>query len=199
MREEDFEEKTLERQEIFKGKIIEVVLDKVALPKGGTSFRELVFHPGGVAVIPITADNKIILVKQFRKPMEQVLLEIPAGKIDPGEQQLPEVAAARELEEEIGMRAQELRLVTAAYLSPGFANEKLYIYFADQLERVENPRPQDPDEVLELHELTLAEAKTAIASGAICDIKTVCGIQYWELETLKRRLGNGSETADHES
>ena len=83
---EDFEEKTLQRREIFKGKIIDVFLDDVALPTGGTAKRELVFHSGAVAMIPLTAEGKIVLVKQFRKPLEQVILEIPAGKIDPGEE-----------------------------------------------------------------------------------------------------------------
>ena len=79
----DFEEKTIVRNEIFHGKIIDVVVDDVALPNGGTSKRELVFHPGGVAVIAVTEENKMIFVRQFRKPLEKVILEIPAGKIDP--------------------------------------------------------------------------------------------------------------------
>ena len=77
---EDFEEKTIARKEIFKGNIIDVYLDDVALPQGGTSQRELVFHPGGVGILAITPDNKIVLVKQFRKPLEKVILEIGRGK-----------------------------------------------------------------------------------------------------------------------
>lgn len=184
---EDFEEKTISRKEIFNGHIIDVVLDDVQLPDGGTAKRELVFHPGGVAIIPITSENKIIMVKQFRKPLEQVILEIPAGKIDPGEQHIPEETAVRELEEETGYRAGALTHVTSMYLSPGFANEKLHIYYAENLEKVENPRPQDEDEVLELYEFTLDEAKAEMIQGTICDAKTIFAIQYWELQQLKKQ------------
>lgn len=182
----DFEEKTIQRKEIFKGKIIEVVLDDVALPMGGEAKRELIFHHGGVGIIPITKENKMIMVKQFRKPLEKVVLEIPAGKIDPGEGQQPEKTARRELEEETGYRAEKLEYVTEMYLSPGFSNEKLYIYLGQQLEKVENPRPQDDDEVLELYELTLEEAHQAITDGLICDAKTIYAVQYWELLQIKQ-------------
>lgn len=102
----DFEEKTIQRNEIFHGKIIDVVVDDVSLPNGGTSKRELVFHPGGVAVIALTSENKMLFVRQFRKPLERVILEIPAGKIDPGEGARPDLTGARELEEETGYRAK---------------------------------------------------------------------------------------------
>lgn len=188
MKYEDFEEKTLSRKEIFKGKIIEVVVDEVRLPDGSTGTRELVFHPGAVAVIPITAEDKMVLVKQFRKPMEKVTLEIPAGKIDPGEQDVPLETARRELEEETGYQAQVFEAVTAMYVSPGFADELLHIFYAEQLAKVENPLPQDEDEVIELYELTLEEAKKEIESGLICDAKTLFAVQYWELMKLKRKL-----------
>ncbi|XUD02967.1 ADP-ribose pyrophosphatase [Enterococcus sp. AZ177] len=168
--------------------MIDVVLDEVSLPNGETSRRELVFHPGAVAVIPITADNKMIMVKQFRKPMEKVLLEIPAGKIDPGEHDHPKETAERELEEETGFRANMFTFVTSMYVSPGFANELLHIYYAEDLEKVPNPRPQDDDEILELYTLTLEEAKAEIASGLICDAKTIFAVQYWELQQLKTLL-----------
>ncbi|MBO0440425.1 NUDIX domain-containing protein [Candidatus Enterococcus ikei] len=185
---EEFEEKTISRKEIFKGQIIDVVVDEVRLPNGETGTRELVFHPGAVAVIPITADNKMIMVKQFRKPMEKVLLEIPAGKIDPGEHDHPKETAERELEEETGYRANQLTFVTSMYVSPGFADELLHIYYAEDLEKVPNPRPQDDDEVLELYTLTLDEAKAEIASGLIGDAKTIFAVQYWELQQLKKLL-----------
>lgn len=183
----DFEEKTIVRNEIFHGKIIDVVVDDVALPNGGTSKRELVFHPGGVAVIAVTEENKMIFVRQFRKPLEKVILEIPAGKIDPGEVAQPELTGARELEEETGYRASTLEHVHSMYLSPGFANEVLHLFHAKQLQKVENPLPQDEDEVLEVYELTMKEAKAAIADGTICDAKTIFAIQFWELLELKRR------------
>lgn len=189
---EEFEEKTISRKEIFKGHIIDVVLDEVLLPNGQTGTRELVFHPGAVAVIPITADNKMIMVKQFRKPMEKVLLEIPAGKIDHGEHDHPKDTAERELEEETGYRANKITFVTSMYVSPGFANELLHIYYAEDLEKVPNPLPQDDDEVLELYTMTLDEAKAEIASGLICDAKTIFAVQYWELQQLKKQLKEGN-------
>lgn len=187
LRYEDFEEKTTARKEIFKGKIIDVYLDDVALPKGGTGKRELVFHNGGVGLLAITPENKIVLVKQFRKPLEKVILEIPAGKIEDGEGNSPAETGARELEEETGYRADCLEHLTSMYLSPGFSNEMLHIYHAKDLVKVDNPLPQDEDEVLELFELTLAEAKEKMATQEICDAKTIFAIQYWELLLGKER------------
>lgn len=178
---QDFEEKTVSRKPIFKGHVIDVNLDTVQLPNGGTATRELVFHPGGVAIVPLTADHKLILVKQFRKPLEKVILEIPAGKIDPGEELTPEVTGKRELEEETGFKAGSFTYLTTMYVSPGFADEKLYLYVARDLVKVENPLPADDDEVLELYTLSLAEAKEAIQTGDICDAKTLYAVQYLEL------------------
>ncbi|MGM0125251.1 ADP-ribose pyrophosphatase [Enterococcus sp. AZ194] len=179
---EEFEEKTIARKNIFKGHVIEVVIDDVQLPDGGTAKRELVFHNGAVGIIPITQDGRILLVKQFRKPLEKVILEIPAGKIDPGEETQPEKTARRELEEETGYKAASWTTVSTMYLSPGFSNEKMVIYYAEGLTKVENPLAQDEDEVLELYEFTLEEAKKEIEKGTICDSKTLYAIQYWELQ-----------------
>lgn len=183
---QDFEEKTIERKEIFKGQIIDVYVDQVALPTGGTATRELIFHNGAVGVIPITAENKIILVKQFRKPLEKVILEIPAGKIEKGENQDPLAAAKRELEEETTYQADNLSYINYMYVSPGFSNEKIYLYEATGLTKVEHPLPQDEDEVLELYQLTLDEAKQAIKDELICDAKTIFAVSYFELLLLKK-------------
>ncbi|WEV61166.1 NUDIX hydrolase [Streptococcaceae bacterium ESL0729] len=178
----DFEEKTIKRTDIFKGHIIDVKVDEVELPQGlGTSRRELIFHPGGVALLPITKDDKVILVRQFRKALEEVIYEIPAGKLEAGEKKDLKGAALRELEEETGFTCQDIKLISAFYTAPGFCNEKLYLYLADDLIKVENPRPQDDDEVLELEYFSLDECKELIASGQIADAKTIIAIQYWEL------------------
>ena len=177
---QDFEEKTIHRKEIFHGNIIDVCIDEVQLPDGSQSQRELVFHPGGVAIIAITDEDKMVFVKQFRKPLESVILEIPAGKIDPGENIHPLTTGQRELEEEVQLQAKDWELVAQMYLSPGFANEQLYIYHAKHLSKVENPKAMDEDEVLEVYELTLEEAKQAILNREICDAKTIFAIQYWE-------------------
>ncbi|EOT30641.1 ADP-ribose pyrophosphatase [Enterococcus saccharolyticus subsp. saccharolyticus ATCC 43076] len=188
LRYEDFEEKTITRKEIFHGKIIDVALDEVRLPDGQTAQRELVFHPGGVGVLALTDENKIVLVKQFRKPLEQVIFEIPAGKIDPGEGRHPEETGARELEEETGYRAESMEHLASMYLSPGFANELLHVYYAKNIKKVDNPLAQDDDEVLEVYEWTLAEAKQAIQEKTICDAKTIFAIQYWELLIAQGRV-----------
>ncbi|EOH85083.1 ADP-ribose pyrophosphatase [Enterococcus asini ATCC 700915] len=188
---EAFEEKTIKRETLFTGKIIEVALDEVALPMGGTAKRELVFHPGGVGIVAITPAEKMLFVRQFRKPLERVILEIPAGKIDPGEGSHPEVTGARELEEETGYRPQKMTHLASMYLSPGFANEMLHLYLAEGLEKVENPRAMDEDEVLEVYELTLDEALERMKTGEICDAKTIYAIQYWQLALAKGRECHG--------
>lgn len=176
----NFEEKTIKRTSIYKGPIFEVATDEVELPQGkGSSRRDLIFHNGAVAVIAITSEDKIILVKQYRKAIEATSYEIPAGKLELGEQNDPKAAALRELEEETGYKAQ-LELVYDFYSAIGFCNERIRLYHASHLEKIDNPRPQDEDEVLELYEVSLDEAKDLIASGDICDAKTIIAIQHWQ-------------------
>lgn len=181
----EFEEKTLKREEIYQGPIFTLVRDQVELPAGkGTAQRDLIFHNGAVAVIAITPEDKMILVKQYRKAIEATSYEIPAGKLEVGENADPEAAALRELEEETGYTGQ-LELVYDFYSAIGFCNEKIKLYSASHLTKVENPRPQDEDETLELFEVSPAEAAALLASGDICDAKTIMALQYWE---MKRNL-----------
>ena len=177
----EFEEKTVQRTEIYQGPIFKVVQDQVELPEGkGQAQRDLIFHNGAVAVIALTPENKLILVKQYRKAIEATSYEIPAGKLEVGENADPHAAALRELEEETGYTGQ-LELVYDFYSAIGFCNERIKLYAATNLKKVENPRPQDEDETLELLEVTLKEAKDLIQAGEICDAKTIMAIQYWEL------------------
>jgi len=176
-----FEEKTIERKEIYQGPIFQVVTDQVELPDGkGQAQRDLIFHNGAVAVLPITDEGKTILVKQYRKAIEAVSYEIPAGKLEVGENTDPVAAALRELEEETAYTGK-LELLYDFYSAIGFCNEKLKLYRASDLKKVENPRPQDEDETLEVLEVSLEEAKELIQSGHICDAKTIMAVQYWEL------------------
>jgi ADP-ribose pyrophosphatase len=182
----DFEEKTIQRREIFKGKIIHVVEDEVKLPNNlGVTKRELVFHQGAVAVIPITKKGKMVLVKQFRKPLEKTLLEIPAGKIEIDEYDDLEFAAKRELEEETAYQAKKFCKLTEIYMTPGFCNEILHLYFATDLEKQVSPRPKDKDEILEIYELTFEEAKQAEKDKLIYDAKTVIALKFWEIKQLR--------------
>lgn len=179
-------ETTLTRKQIFQGTMLELVVDDVRLPDGNTARRELIFHPGAVGIIPFVAQqNKLILVKQFRKPLEKVTLEIPAGKIDTAEERLaPLKTAQRELEEETAFVAETWQLLTKMYVSPGYSNECLYLYLAEGLTKVAAPREQDVDEFLELVELTLEEAQQAALAGLICDAKTLFALQYLQMRQL---------------
>ncbi|WP_087971611.1 NUDIX hydrolase [Oceanobacillus rekensis] len=171
-----FEEKTIKSEKIYTGKVINLQVDDVTLPDGKASKRELIKHPGAVAVIPITKDNKIIFVEQYRKPLEKSLVEIPAGKLDNNENPLS--AAVRELEEETGYTTNDLSFVTSFYTSPGFADELIYIYITDQLVKMENPPMGDEDEFVEVLELTLEEAKQYVVDERIHDAKTNYAILY---------------------
>ena len=178
----EFEEKTLSRREIYKGPIFQLVQDQVELPSGkGTAQRDLIFHNGAVCVLAVTPEHKIVLVKQYRKAIEKVSVEIPAGKLEIGENSDPEAAALRELEEEAAYTGK-LTLLYDFYSAIGFCNERLKLYLASDLTKVNNPRPQDEDETLELLEVSLEQAKQLIQSGDICDAKTIMAIQYWELQ-----------------
>lgn len=165
-------EKTINSKTIFKGKIINLKVDEVRLPNGKISSREIVNHPGGVAIVALTDKNKILLVRQYRKPVEEALLELPAGKLEYNEN--PIECAKRELIEETGYKCDEIKLLTMFYTTPGFSDEKMYLYFAKNLKK-EIAQP-DEDEFLELYEYDLNELKNMISENKIKDAKTVIGI-----------------------
>ena len=147
----EFEEKTLKRESKFKGHIFEVAVDEVLLPDGKTAGRELIFHKGAVAVVAVTPEGKIIIVKQYRKAIEAVSYK------------------------------GDLELIYEFYTAIGFCNERIKLYVATNLKPVENPRPLDDDEFLELYELTYEECMELVASGAIQDAKTIIALQYYAL------------------
>ena len=156
-------------------------VDDVELPNNlGQAKRELIFHRGAVAILAVTDDNKIILVKQYRKAIEKVSYEIPAGKLEIGENSSEKDAAARELEEETGYSG-DLKQIHEFYTAIGFCNEKIKLYQATHLQKVPNPRPQDDDEVLEILELSYQECMDLVKSGAIEDAKTIIALQYYAL------------------
>ncbi|EIQ4211764.1 NUDIX hydrolase [Staphylococcus pseudintermedius] len=169
-----FEEKTISKEYIYKGKIIEVEKHKVSLPNNETAYREVVKHNGAVAICALTPDQQVILVKQYRKALEQELLEIPAGKLEPGEDR--ESAAMRELEEETGYKAKKLTLIGEVYGTPGFSNEKISVYFADNL--VEGKVNLDEDEFVEKVLYSLDDVKKAVEARTIEDAKTFIAFQH---------------------
>lgn len=174
------EEKTLKTEQIFTGRVISLQVDDVELPNGNVSKREIVKHPGAVAVIPVTAENKIVMVEQFRKALERTIIEIPAGKLESGEK--PEICAARELEEETGYECAQMEWLISFYTSPGFADEIIHVYKATGLTKKENPATADEDEFVNLMEVTLEEAIQLIKDQKIYDAKTAYAVQYLQLQ-----------------
>lgn len=174
-----FEEVTISTDPIFQGRIISLQVDQVKLPNGEIASREIVRHPGAVAVIALVED-KLLVVEQYRKPFEKNLVEIPAGKLDAGEE--PVEAAKRELEEETGYRAGSIRLLNSFYTSPGFADEIIHLYITEDLSKGE--AHLDEDEFLDCSAITLEEAEAYIAQGRIGDAKTIMAVYAWKLYRL---------------
>lgn len=173
-------EKTILTKQIYKGRIIDVNLEEVELPNGKTSTREIVKHPGAVAIIALTAHQKLVLVRQYRKPLDQVIYEIPAGKLEPGEE--PFACVQRELEEETGYQSDSIKHVQSFYTSPGFADEIVHIYYTDTLKMLEKSAGLDEDEFLDVIEVSLDEAQKLIEERKIYDAKTVYAVQYVQLK-----------------
>ena len=165
-------EKTISSEVKYAGKIITTRVDTVELPNGKIASREVVEHPGGVGVAAITENNELLMVRQFRAGPKKVLLEIPAGKLERGED--PTACGLRELEEETGYTAKEFFKVSEAYATPGFAEELLHIYVAKDLVKTKtNP---DEDEFLEIEKIPISDLKRMIETTEICDAKTVIAI-----------------------
>ncbi|WP_040951281.1 NUDIX hydrolase [Gorillibacterium massiliense] len=174
-----FEEITTECKPIFKGKIISLDVETVRLPNGESATREIVRHPGAVCVLAIL-DGKLLVVEQYRKALGKNLVEIPAGKLEPGEDPLE--AAKRELEEETGYSCGSMRKLFTFYTAPGFCDEKIHLYLAEHLQAGE--AHPDEDEFLEIMSLTPEEAERFIAEGRIEDAKTIMAVQAWQVSRL---------------
>ncbi|NLY85905.1 MAG: NUDIX hydrolase [Tissierellia bacterium] len=167
-----FEEKTMKSDKLYEGKILNLRVDTVELPDKKYSKREIVEHPGSVAVIPIADDGSIILVKQYRKAVEKFLLEIPAGKLEINEE--PRVTAIRELKEETGYSTEKMEYLMEFYTSPGFTNEKIYLFLATDL--VKGEATQDTDEYIKVEKYNIDLLIKMIERGEITDSKTIIGI-----------------------
>ncbi len=166
-------EKTLSSKEKYRGGIIGVKVDEVELSNGKTSKREVVEHPGAVAVVA-EKEGKLLLLRQFRYPTGEVLLEIPAGKLEKGEE--PAACAHRELLEETGFEAKGLHLLSQFYTSPGFCNETVYLFQAEEILHYQESPLGDGEENLQLAWLTREEAIEGIKNLWVKDAKTIIGI-----------------------
>ena len=166
-----FEEKTLDTQRIYEGAIINLRRDKVTV-QNGTSYREIVEHNGGAVLAALTPEGKMVMVRQFRKPAERVMLEVPAGKIDAGE--LPETAAVRELKEETGYTAGTVRHLTSFYPSVGYSEEVLHLYLCTDL--TPGDTCFDENEAIDIEEMDVDALYRMVMSGEIQDAKTAIAI-----------------------
>lgn len=166
------DEKKLDSKVVFSGKLLKVYCDNVELPNGKVTSREFIRHPGAVAVVPITPEGKIVLVRQYRYPTGKTILEVPAGKLDKGED--PDDCARRELEEETGYVASSIRRLQSIYTTPGFTDEVIHLYVADDL-TLAKPCP-DEDEFLDVEVYTKEEIKNMIQDGTINDAKSLLAL-----------------------
>jgi len=166
-----YEEKISSRQ-VFSGKILGLYYDKVRLPNGKNASREKITHPGAVAVAAITDESEILLVRQYRYPVNDITIEIPAGKLDKDE--LPESCAKRELAEEVGAVGGEMQLLSSFYTTPGFCDEVLHLFMATDF-KISNNNP-DEDEFLDIIKIKMENALIWIKEGKIKDSKTIIGI-----------------------
>jgi ADP-ribose pyrophosphatase len=186
---------TLERETIFEGKVVRLYLDKVLLPNGKEAEREVVLHWGAVGMVALDDEDKVYLVRQYRHPVEGDLIEIPAGKLDPGEDPLD--CARRELMEEVGYAAEEWTELASFYTSPGFSNEMLHLFLARGLkEGVADP---EEDEFLEIMHLPLREAMAMVARGEIRDSKTIAGLALCSLYIRGEYMQGGRERPGEEA
>lgn len=164
----DLIEKTIKSEQVFDGRVVDLWVDTVVLPDGNESVREIIRHPGGVCVFAVDESDNVYMVKQFRKPTEQVLLEIPAGKLEYGEDPLE--AGLRELEEEVGVVAKEIISLGYFYPTPAYCCEKIHMYFARGLQQ--SKQHLDEDEFLEVLKVPYDELYKKVMNDEILDGKT---------------------------
>ncbi len=172
----DFAEETLSSEAVFDGRLLKVHRDRVRLPDGHESVREWIAHPGAVAIIAVLDNGKLLFERQYRYPLRRVFLELPAGKIDVGEHALD--TARRELREETGYKAKTWRHLATMHPCIGYADERIEFFLAHGLTYV--GEALDHGEILEVTELTLADALLAVRDGEITDGKTISGLLWAE-------------------
>lgn len=166
-------ERKIDGERVYQGRILDLEVDRVRMPSGNEAMREVVRHRGAVVVLPLHEDGRIEFVRQFRYPMGEVLLELPAGKLDPGEE--PMTCAGRELAEETGWKPVKIHDLGWFYTTPGFTDEVLHAFVATPLEEAPEVA-QDPDEAIDNVVMTVEEALAACRSGEIRDSKTIATI-----------------------
>lgn len=173
----------IKSEEVYNGKILTVYKDEITMPEGKRAIREVVQKNNASAIVPVDKDGNIIFVRQYRHPARDMVLEIPAGTFEDGED--PYDCAMRELEEEIGYKAEGLTYVNWSYVSVGVCTEKIYIYIADKL--MPGTQKLDEDEYIEIEKYSLEDAVKMVFDGTITDLKTMLGIlAYRDLASDKK-------------
>ena len=175
----DREEKKADSKMIFRGKILNLRLDEVILPDGGRAAREVIEHPGAVVVIPVLNNGNILFVKQYRYPVSDFLLELPAGKLDRDDENITD-CARRELLEETHYSCGRIEKLIEFYTSPGFCDEKLHLFVATELKHDQLANIScDEDEFISIAEFSPNGAVKMISENKISDAKTILGILYY--------------------
>ena len=164
--------KTLSSQQIYQGRAVKLRVDTIEKPDGRKTTREIVEHADCVAVIPLDEQKNVVMVRQYREAVDKTLLEIPAGGIDPGEDAVESVR--RELQEEIGLLPQKIERIGGFYSTPGYCTEYLYLYLATDL-KPSQLKAEDTEDI-EVVRVPLSEIPALIASGDICDAKSIAGL-----------------------
>ena len=162
----------LDSRRVYEGRVVSLRVDKVLLPDGHSALREVAEHAPVVVIVPLDGEGNVLLVRQYRLPVRQLLLELPAGGMDSGES--VEEAVQRELQEETGQRAGHLERLAAFYASPGYCDELMHLFLATELEP--SPLAADSDESIEVVRMPVAEALALVERGEICDAKTIIGL-----------------------
>ncbi len=163
------------RDIIHKGVVFDLIVDHIEYPSGNGSVREVAQHPGGAVVVPVFENGDVLMIKQYRYPIEKVIYELPAGKLDPNED--PEHCARRELEEETGYKAKTYKKLTAFYTTPGFCTEKLHIYLATGLQKLESGQNlEEGEESITIERIPLQQTLDMIEAEKIVDGKTIVGL-----------------------
>ena len=176
----NLKEECISSEEIFSGHVVKLFVDKVSLPNENQATREVVRHPGAVCVLAITPDNKVILVRQYRYATGEELFEIPAGKLDIAGEEAAN-AALRELAEETPYTAQEAVLINSFFTSPGFCDEKIYLYQARDV-REDSTLSADEDEFVHTVTWSMDKTKKMLQQNKIHDAKTIIALQYWLMQ-----------------
>jgi len=178
--------KVLRRRKLYEGKVFNLIVDDVEYASGNKSVREIAEHPGGAVAVPLLDDGRVIMVRQLRYPIGKELLELPAGKLSPGEG--PRHCAERELEEETGYRADSWHALTAIYTTPGFCSEQLHIFLARGVHRSARGQSlEEGESSITVHEIVLDKALEMIERQEIVDGKTICGLLLAERFVHKAR------------